>query len=81
MATCVQENVSGVLEVVAPQPADASGCAMVLVSGAEYSANPYLLTASQGFEIGMYLMLASAIAWGVRKIADTFEDHQSNQES
>lgn len=71
MATCLS-IVEGVLVVTDPQPSDVASCTMVTVSGTEYMSNPFLLTVDQGAEIGLACMLACAIAWGVRRLADHF---------
>ncbi|MEQ1775536.1 MAG: hypothetical protein ABL891_17305 [Burkholderiales bacterium] len=79
MATCVQVNGSGVLELVTPPPSDVASCAYVMVSGTEYMSNPFLLTVEQGTEIGLVMMFACAVAWGVRKIADVFSTEDERE--
>jgi hypothetical protein len=70
VATCIVADVSGVLSVVTPQPADVSACTYVVVSGAEVSQSPWLLTIEQAHQIGLCILLACAIAWGFRLIAE-----------
>ena len=54
MALCV-EVVGGVLQVVSPQPAVTSACAMVVMSGAEAASSPWSFSVED----------AQAIAWAV----------------
>lgn len=68
-ATCVQADGSGVLSVMAPQPADFSTCTLVVVAGTEVAASPFAMTIEQGQQIGMAIMLACAVAWGFRLLA------------
>lgn len=74
MAICLQADVNGVLSVMTPQPSDITTCAYVVASGSEFGNEPWNLTIEQGHEIGMYILLACAIAWGWRYIGRHIDD-------
>ncbi len=57
MPLCVElvtlDSMGQVLRVMDPQPFDLGTCSFVVQSGAEYVANPFLLTRTEALEIGL----------------------------
>jgi len=68
---CIEPNpITGDLRLVNPQPEDTGACAYVIASGAELGNLPWNLTVEQALEIGLYIWVAFAVAFGFRKIAE-----------
>lgn len=74
MAVCVQQDASGYVQVVNPQPTDLSTCSHVLQSSAEHLNNPLALTAEDGQTLGYSIMLVWAIAYACRLVAEVISD-------
>lgn len=68
---CVEALPDGSLSVVDPQPADTSGCGMVLVSGLEAASSPWALTPEQGSDIGGAILAVWGLAFVFRLLART----------
>lgn len=66
MALCVAVDPNGAVYVVDPQPAETSGCGLVVVSGLEAGSSPWALTPEQGSEIGGAVLLVWALAYVFR---------------
>lgn len=72
---CVQQDANGYFYSVSPQPADASGCTAVLVSGAEYAAfssGPFTLSLADGATIAAAVVGVWAIGWAYRLVTRSF---------
>lgn len=65
---CVQEDVSGVLSVVSPQPVETSACTMVVATPAELGASPFLMDSGTATQIGLAIGLLWAVAHSFRAI-------------
>ena len=57
MAVCVEFDVNGNLVAADPQPATFETCTLVVLSGPEHAANPFVLTVEEGGLIGGAIML------------------------
>lgn len=57
MALCVEQMVDGTLRVIDPQPSNYTGCSIVVTSGAEHGHNPFVLTAEEGAQLSMAIIL------------------------
>ena len=67
---CVTIDAAGYVVAVNPQPAEVSGCAMVIAPGSAIVNNPFALTEEQGAEIGA----AIAGLWVIAGVARIFRD-------
>lgn len=65
---CVFIDAAGYVRLVDPQPAEISGCSMVIVSGDSILNNPFALTTEQGTEIGV----AIGVLWTVALVCRLF---------
>lgn len=89
MAACVQiidvGPTNNVVQLVTPQPADITGCQMLLVTPGEYqnsfgAVNPFALTVQEGAQIGGAIVLLMAVAWVFRQFANVI-NHSSKDET
>lgn len=64
---CVRVLSDGLLAVVDPQPVEVSGCANVLISGAQVvSLSPFALSVEQGAQISVAVIGVWSVAFVVR---------------
>jgi len=68
MAVCVEFDVNGNLVAADPQPATFETCTLVVLSGPEHAANPFVLTVEEGGLIGGAIMLLWGAAFGLRML-------------
>lgn len=68
---CVQQEASGSLSVVNPQPVDVSTCSAVLATPLELSVFPPL-SADEGFVVSGSILAVWAVAFSFRAIGSLF---------
>lgn len=77
MSFCVQVGLDGAIYAVDPQPVVTGSCSLVLVSGEEAGNDLLKLTAEQGSQIGVAILLVWALAFTFRMIIRSFNVDQN----
>lgn len=85
MPTCLSTNATGVVSVANPQPADVSGCALVVVTGSEFksfldSASMWPpLTVADSLNVAVPILVLFSTAFAFRLLAGFFKTSDESE--
>lgn len=81
---CVSIHDDGGVQYVtlsSPQPADVTGCPLVLAAPAEIGANPFALSPSEAVQIATAILSVWALAWVFRAILRFLQSSMESQDA
>lgn len=79
---CIQQNLTtGALEVMNPQPVDASTCVMVLSSGSDAVNVPWSLSVEDASLVSASIIGVWGLAWAFKALILTLKGNSQNEEN